>query len=82
MLLLKMGPEVPIRAQRALPAIHRSEKEGGRRPPELPRILKFTSQIVLYKYLIYTKKLHKDHSRLVRWRDSIQDSKTPKHQMF
>ena len=35
MLLLKMGSEVPSRAQRALPALRMSEKEGGRRPPEL-----------------------------------------------
>ena len=42
MLLLKMGPEVPSRAQRALPALRRSEKEGGRRPPELSRSIKNT----------------------------------------
>ena len=29
-----MGPEVPSRARRALPALCRSEKEDGRRPPE------------------------------------------------
>ena len=29
-----MGPEVPSRAQRALPALRRSEKDGGRMPPE------------------------------------------------
>merc|ERR1712105_580958 len=34
MLLLKMGPEVPSRARRALPALRRSEKEDGRRPFE------------------------------------------------
>ena len=27
-----MGPEVPSRARRALPALHRSEKEDGHRP--------------------------------------------------
>ena len=32
MLLLKMGPEVPSRARRALPALCRSEKEDGHRP--------------------------------------------------
>jgi len=30
MLLLKMGPEVSSRARRALPALRRSKKEGGR----------------------------------------------------
>ena len=34
MLLLNMWLEVPSRARRALPAIRRSEKEGGRGPPE------------------------------------------------
>ena len=34
MLLLKMGPEVPSRARRALPALRRSEKEDGLRPSE------------------------------------------------
>ena len=34
MLLLKMGPEVPSRARRALPALRRREKEDGRRPSE------------------------------------------------
>ena len=34
MLLLKMGPEVPSRARRALPSVCRSEKEDGRRPSE------------------------------------------------
>jgi len=37
MLLLKMGPEVPSRAQRALQALCRSEKEGGCMPPEFSR---------------------------------------------
>ena len=40
MLLLKIGPKVPSRAQRAPPALRRSEKEGGHRPPEPPHILK------------------------------------------
>ena len=34
MLLLKMRPEVPNRARRALAALRRSEKEDGRRPSE------------------------------------------------
>ena len=32
MLLLKMGPEIPSRARRTVPALRRSEKEDGRRP--------------------------------------------------
>ena len=44
MLLLKMGPEVPSRARRALPALRRSEKEGGRRPPEPSRIVNKAKQ--------------------------------------
>ena len=36
MMLLKMGLEVP---SRALPALCRSEKEGGRRPPESSRLI-------------------------------------------
>ena len=35
-----MAPEVPSMAQRALPALRRSEKEGGRRPPEFSRLRK------------------------------------------
>ena len=34
MLLLKMGPEVPSRAWRALPALCRNEKEDGHKPFE------------------------------------------------
>ena len=41
MLLLKMGPEVPSRARRALPALRRSEKEGVCRTPEPSRYMKF-----------------------------------------
>ena len=66
MLLLKMGPEVPSRARRALPALRRSENEDGRRPSECSRtvnnctilyvvycnILCYT---VLYCYAIYCK---------------------------
>merc|ERR1712074_519328 len=37
LLLLKMGPEVPSRARRALPALRRSENEDGRRPSECSR---------------------------------------------
>ena len=39
MLLLKMGPEVPSRARRALPALRRSKNEDGRRPSECSRDL-------------------------------------------
>ena len=48
MLLLKMGPEVHSRAQRALPALHRSEKEGGHRPPEFSHTIKIH---IIYKVL-------------------------------
>ena len=33
-----MGPEVPSRARRALPALRRSENEDGHRPSECSRI--------------------------------------------
>ena len=52
MLLLKMGPEVPSRAPRALPALRRSKKEGGRRPPELVCVIKATWLILFYKKII------------------------------
>ena len=35
-----MGPEVPSRAQMALPALRRSEKEDGHRPSEFLVTLK------------------------------------------
>ena len=35
-----MGPEVPSRARRALPALHRSENEDGRRPSKCSRLYK------------------------------------------
>ena len=43
MLLLKMGPEVPSKARRALPALRRSEKEDGRRPSEFLVIQNLTN---------------------------------------
>ena len=43
MLLLKMGPEVPSRARRALPALRRSDKEDGRRPSEFLVIVNISS---------------------------------------
>merc|ERR1712105_551278 len=46
-LLLKMGSKVPIRARRALPALRRSEKAGGRRPPESSRYSKKVSHVVV-----------------------------------
>jgi len=36
-----MGPEVPSRAGRALPALSRREKEDGRRPSEFLVIINF-----------------------------------------
>ena len=41
-----MGPEVPSRARRALPALRRSEKEDGRRPSECSRIFKYKENSV------------------------------------
>ena len=38
-----MGPEVPSRARRALPALRRSENEDGRRPSECSRTIQNVS---------------------------------------
>ena len=55
MLLLKMGPEVPSRARRALPALRRSEKEGVRRTPEPSRKGNLLKKIPLIKHIFKVK---------------------------
>ena len=49
MLLLNLGPKVPSRAPRAPPALHRSEKEGGHRPPEPSGVIKYNISYLRYK---------------------------------
>ena len=50
MLLLKMGPEVPSRARRALPALCRSDKEDGRRPSEFLVSINMSIQYIATLY--------------------------------
>ena len=70
MLLLKMGPEVPSRARSALPALRKSEKEGGRRSPKFSRIFKLlgvlTRMWMWCLCLLLSPPCHYRHSTMTR----------------
>ena len=51
MLLLKMGPEVPSRARRALPALRRSEKAVGH--PNLLVYINVRLYFIIYFVLVF-----------------------------
>ena len=46
-----MGPEVPSRARRPLPVLHRSENKDGRRPSECSRLTKSCIAINIAKLI-------------------------------
>ena len=50
-----MGPEVPSRARRALPALRRSENEDGRRPSECSRFINFQNRSYRNENLTHEK---------------------------